>query len=348
MKAAIVQSPGHIEVKEVLEPILGDYDVLCEILACSVCSGTDKNIVFNHPYHKVTYPTILGHEAIGKVIQCGSKVKNFHPGDLITRIFNKLSKNSPYTLRYGAFAEKGIATDWIAMRDDGIPSEQWKPFTIHRVLPPNFDPIESTMIITWRETYAFFKTLNLSHSSHILILGSGANALAFVDHSRNAGINSLTVVGNENRSSKFIKSGAKEFISHTANIHDILKQKNLSFDCIIDAIGKDETLNQIISHLKSNGKIALYGLESYLTYTIEKSKAPQDFMFFDGTEYDEGSVHDEIINFIQQGKLNAWDYFSKEHIYPLSDIEKALQATWNRKVMKSVVIMNEITSPKKH
>ncbi len=161
MKAVVVQSPGNVLIKDVSEPVVGDYDVLCEVLAASVCSGTDNHIVHGEQYQKSKYPLILGHEAIGRAIKCGSKVKYFQEGDTITRIVNRLPKDSGYNLRWGAFAERGVATDWEAMRDDGMVASEWSPYMVHRALPKGFSPVESVMIITWRETYAFFKRINI-------------------------------------------------------------------------------------------------------------------------------------------------------------------------------------------
>jgi len=343
MKAAVITSPGQVAITEVSEPILAEYDVLCRILACSVCSGTDHNLVQGHPYHKVQFPALLGHEAIGEVIACGPKVKNLKIGDTVTRIVNRLPEGSPYTLRYGGFAERGIATDWQAMKADGLPEEQWKPHTVNRVLPASFDPIESTLIITWRETLSFFKQFNLTPEDHLLILGSGANALAFVDHARNSGVTHIAVIGNESKTNHFISQGAQAFVSYkNTDPVSVLKEKNFSrVTCIIDAIGKSESANIFLPLLTEKGKLGLYGLESYLDYTLDQASVPKDFSFFDGTHYDEGSAHDEVIQYITEKKLNAWNYLSKDHIYPLSRISDALQASKDRKVLKSVIKMTE-------
>lgn len=38
-----------------------------------------------HPY-PVTFPTILGHESVGRVVEIGSKVRNLQVGQLISRV----------------------------------------------------------------------------------------------------------------------------------------------------------------------------------------------------------------------------------------------------------------------
>lgn len=338
MKAVIVESPGNVKVAHVPEPVMGDYDALCQVLAASICSGTDNHIVANHPYHNPKYPLILGHEAIGRVLRCGPKVRYLHPGDLVTRITNHLPAGSPYHLMWGAFAERGIAVDWQAMRDDGLVRSQWSAHTINQVLPTDFDPIASTMIITWRETYAFFKRMNLGTGNLILIIGSGANALAFADHARNLGLSSA-VIGSDQREGSFRSTGAAAFVSYqNRDCLSALKKRGVeAVSAIIDAIGAAASLNQVLPLLADKGKIGVYGLDSFLDYKIAAARARGDFSYYSGEHYDEGSAHDDIVAYIQAGKLNAWHYLSREHIYPLEKIEDALSASRTRQTLKSVI-----------
>lgn len=340
MKAVILQRPKKLIIGEVPGPSPSEYDALCEILACAVCGGTDNHIVHGHPYfkNKIKYPVILGHEAIGRVISCGKKVKYFKKGDLITRIINKLPRNSDYSLYHGAFAEKGIATDWQAMRDDGISEKIWQKYTINRVLPKDFDPIESTMIITWRETYSFLKRMNISKKETLLIIGSGANALAFADHCKNLNIQTI-IIGNPERKKQFLNAAAKIVISyHEKNYIKILRKNGYKkIGAVIDTVGESQTLNKILPLLADKGKIGVYGLNDFPNYNLNSSLCQGDFLYFNGENYDESSSHNDIIRYIKERKLDAWDYLSKKHIYPLDKIEVALKAAEERKTIKSVI-----------
>ncbi len=338
MKGAVVESQGKIVVKELPDPVIGDYDVLCKTRAAGVCSGTDNHIVADHPYFKVEFPTILGHEGVGKVIACGNKVRYFQIGDMITRVFNKLPPESNYTLMYGAFAEMSIATDWQAMREDGISPDIWTPHTVHRVLPSHFDPVASTMLITWRETYSFLKRMNAQDKNTALIIGSGATALSFVNHARNKGLRTA-IIGNPDRSEIFNRFGSSIIVSyHESHIKTLLNHEQIGpFDLIIDTVGKSDTLNKTIGLLKNKGKIGVYGLDSFFNYHINFSQSIGDFTCYNGQHYDEGSVHDEIMVYLKDGKLNAWDYLSKDHIYTLENIIDALDACATRKTIKSVI-----------
>ncbi|OGF40621.1 hypothetical protein A2477_03915 [Candidatus Falkowbacteria bacterium RIFOXYC2_FULL_47_12] len=340
MKAAVLETPRKIVVREVPDPVVGGYDVLCDILACSVCSGTDRHLFHNDPYFKVQFPTILGHEAIGRVTACGPKVKNLNIGDLVTRIFNKLPEDSGIHLHWGGFAQKGVATDWQAMRADGLPETEWRRYTVQRVLPTHFSPAESTLIITWRETHSFLKRLQVAATDKVVIIGSGANALAFVKHSHNLGVETL-VIGSPKRSEHFRRSGANSFVSYR-EVNQPAAMKALgwgSADVVIDAIGDSSSLNKVLPLTKSGVKLGVYGLDNVLDYHINTSLVKGDFSFYSGEHYDEASVHDDIIALIEQGKLNAGEFISPEHIYPLAEIEQAFAASWSGEVLKSVVVM---------
>lgn len=339
MKAVIVKAPNKVIIENIPDPAIGKYDVLCRVLAVGVCNGTDNNIVAGDPYHKVKFPAVLGHEGIGEVIAIGSKVRHLKIGDVVTRVFQKLPKDCGYQILYGAFAEKAIATDWLAMKEAGLPQSVYGKLMVHRVLPENFDPIESTMIITWRETFSFLSRMKPKPANEILIIGTGANALSFLDHSKNIGLN-VSVVGSPLYKKKFLKKGASVFVSYKEKkLLKVLSESKKSFNIIIDTVGNSPTLNKVLPSLKINGKIGVYGLDGFLGYKIDKSKARGKFKYFSGEEYNEASAHDAIIKFIQSGQLNAWDYLSKNYIYPLSKIKEALSAGEKRKVLKSVVVI---------
>ena len=45
MKAAVVEKPGVLSVRDVPEPVRGPYDCLCEILYGATCTATDLHII---------------------------------------------------------------------------------------------------------------------------------------------------------------------------------------------------------------------------------------------------------------------------------------------------------------
>src|SRR5262249_34945073 len=144
MKAAIVKEPGRLVVEEVPDPKLGPYDVLCRQLYGATCVGTDLHIINNQFPWPVKYPTLLGHESVGRVVKVGEKVRYFKAGDVIARVCNLDPLNDELTSTWGGFAEFGLARDHRAMQEDGRPQSEWNRDRVNQIIPPEIDPCEAT------------------------------------------------------------------------------------------------------------------------------------------------------------------------------------------------------------
>lgn len=338
MKAIVIKSPKKMEAREVPNPVFGDFEALCMIEASAVCGGTDRHIFNNHTHFKVKFPVIIGHEAVGRVVACGSKVKYFKPGDLISRINNRLPDGCGINLMWGGMAELGIAVDWQAMKEVGFADDLWKKFMTNRVLPKNFEPVASTMIITWRETLAFLKRLNFSPGDKIMIIGSGANALSFVCHCLNLGVKTV-IIGNPGRREKFLSCGADSFISYKEKGWKTILKSSIFSDMrgIIDAYGDCQMLNRLLPTLEDGAKVGIYGLSNKNNCPIFVSMAKGDIFFFNGLIYDEGSAHEQVIKDISAGRLKADDFINPANVYSLNDYKKAFKAAWSGQTIKAVL-----------
>ena len=82
MKAAVVERPGILVVKDVPEPEVGENDILVKVRTASICNATDNHIFDGTfvGYHD-RYPQILGHEVHGEVVAYGSKVEGVEVGE---------------------------------------------------------------------------------------------------------------------------------------------------------------------------------------------------------------------------------------------------------------------------
>lgn len=86
--SSIWRNPS-LAVKEWPDPVLGPYDVLIQIKACGVC-GSDMHFYETDAGNYILYPgltkfpTILGHEFSGRVVETGSDVQSLNIGDMVT------------------------------------------------------------------------------------------------------------------------------------------------------------------------------------------------------------------------------------------------------------------------
>jgi threonine 3-dehydrogenase len=84
---ALVKSraePG-LWLQDVPEPTIGINDLLIRVLRTGIC-GTDLHIYDWDAWAKRTVPVplVIGHEFVGEVVEVGSNVNDFHPGDLVS------------------------------------------------------------------------------------------------------------------------------------------------------------------------------------------------------------------------------------------------------------------------
>ncbi len=338
MKAAIVRRPGELTVEDIPAPQPGDYEALCRIEYGATCTGTDQHLIAGRFPWPVTYPTILGHESIGRVVQIGKRVRNYTVGDLVTRVGTPSPLTGEFQVNWGGYAEFGIVRDHWAMREDGLPASEWSGYRINQVLPSDFDPAAATMIITWRETLSYLNRMGVGQGARVLISGSGGNGLAFAAHAANRGAAQVTVIGSPARETAARAVGASDYYDYggVGLIERIDQALPGGYDFIIDAVGKSGQLDAILPLLKAGGTVGIYGIDDWGKCALNPTRARGTFTFYNGG-YDEEETHAQIVDDVQRGKLNAAHWLDLEHPYALSDINQAFDALRARKMIKAVI-----------
>jgi alcohol dehydrogenase len=82
MKALVYHGPGKIQLEDLPTPALRDAtDAVVQVTKTTLC-GTDLHIL-KGDLPSVTPGRILGHEGIGVVVEAGTGVSRFHPGDRV-------------------------------------------------------------------------------------------------------------------------------------------------------------------------------------------------------------------------------------------------------------------------
>ncbi len=336
MKAAIVENPNTLVVRDIPIPEVGEYDALCRLLYGATCSGTDRHIIAGTFPFGVEYPTLLGHESIGRVVQIGPKVRNFKVGDLVTRV--GCPAVGGYHVNWGGFAEYGIARDHWAMKEDRRPLDQWDRYRVNQVIPSDFDPAGATMIITWRETLSYISRLGVNPGDKVLIIGSGGNGLSFTAHAKNSGAAYVALVGSIVRQDQARKIGTDGCLDYkNPQLRNSLKEICPDgFDIMIDAVGKAGQIDRVLPCLKPGGKIGIYGIDDFFKYTITPNLAPGTFTFCN-YGYDEEETHTRVVQMIREKKLRAEDFCDLTNTFDLDQITHAFDALGRRQMVKAIV-----------
>jgi len=133
MKALIKDKPGPGLTLVEMEPprLQNPDDVLFKVEYCAICVGETKVYDWNEwaaNDKTLKLPTVLGHEASGVVVEVGSGVRNFKPGDRIVNdpliycgvcyqcrsgFTNMCVNREIYGKRRGAFAEYAVLPERV-------------------------------------------------------------------------------------------------------------------------------------------------------------------------------------------------------------------------------------------
>ena len=338
MQAAVILKPGDLVVMDTPEPQVGDYDALCELLFGATCTGTDQHLIAGRFPWPVSYPTVLGHESVGRVVEVGPKVRHIHVGDLVSRVGCPPPPDGSLAVNWGGFAELGIAKDHWAMRGDGLPAATWRPHRINQIIPPEIDPRAATMIITWRETLSYLTRMGVASGATVLIIGSGGNGLAFAAHADHAGAAQVVMLGSTRRQAAALAVGVTDYVDYAADdvalrLRDVCP---VGFDFVIDAVGQAESADRVLPHLRPRGMLGIYGIDDLAACRIAPHRARSSFTFYAGG-YDEEETHQQVIDRMRDGRLDAWIWLDADHIYPLDQIHSAFDVVRRRHCVKALV-----------
>jgi len=340
-KAAIILKPGELTVREVPTPDPGPYGALCKMLYGATCTGTDSHLLAGTIPWPVSYPTVLGHESVGRVVSVGAKVKNLKIGDVVSRVGMREEDclAAGYNHNWGGFCAYGVAMDYAAMRDGGLGEGEYGAYRVHHVVPPQIDPRAATMIITWRETQSYLNRIGVGRGSTVLVLGSGGVGLSFLMLAKAAGAKRIVSVGSEKNLSAAKRAGADAVFDYKSPDWASNARKECEFDFIIDSVASADGLDTALGALRAGGTCGVYGITSDGGRRVKISPAvTRGFAYFPCC-YDEEETNGQVIDLLLKGKLDASVFMDLDKTYALDDIASAYEKLGRREHIKALVAL---------
>ncbi len=252
-------------LEDVEEPRIGINDVLIRVLRTGIC-GTDVHIYEWNEWARQTIPApmVIGHEFVGRVVEVGSNVAGFRPGELVSgeghvvcgRCRNCLAGRRHLCAntqgvgvnRPGAFAE------YIALPMSNI----WRH---HETVPLDvaaiFDPFGNAV-----HTALSFPLLG----EDVLVTGAGPIGIMAAAVARHAGAR-FTVITDLNpyRLELARKLGVTLAVNaRETRLPDIQKQLGMTegFDVGLEMSGSQAALRDMIANMSHGAKIAMLGIPS--------------------------------------------------------------------------------------
>jgi alcohol dehydrogenase len=188
MKAYVFHGPGKAGWQDVPDPDVEDpADVIVRVDAVTIC-GTDLHIL-QGDVPDVAPGTVLGHEAVGEVVEAGSDVRTVRPGDRVL-ISCICACGRCSSCRASAYGQCRGGGGWIlGHRVDGTQAEYVRvPFADHSVhpLPGGVPAREAVLLADIFPTAYEVGVLNgaVRPGDTVVIVGAGPIGLAAVATAR--------------------------------------------------------------------------------------------------------------------------------------------------------------------
>ena len=264
MKALVkAQAAPGLSLQDIPEPSMGINDVLIRVTHTGIC-GTDLHIYEWDDWAQATIPVpmAIGHEFVGTIVEVGSNVIDFHPGEIVSgeghvvcgRCRNCLAGRRHLCAhtqgigvnRPGAFAE------YICLPMTNI----WRHEPdIDRDVAAIFDPFGNAV-----HTALSFPVLG----EDVLITGAGPIGLMAVPVVRHAGARQVVVTDlNPFRLDLARKMGATLAVDPTQTpVTEVQKQLGMheGFDVGLEMSGNPSAFREMVANMSHGGKIAMLGI----------------------------------------------------------------------------------------
>jgi NADPH:quinone reductase-like Zn-dependent oxidoreductase len=232
MKGFIVKNYGKkekLELMEIVEPVMGESDVLVQVYAASVNLLDSKirngEFKFILPYKP---PFILGHDVAGVVVKAGSQVNAFKPGDEVYA--------RPSDHRIGTFAE------FISINEHDV---------AHKPKDISMEEAASIPLVGLTAYQALIEKADLKNGQKVFIqAGSGGVGTFAIQLAKHLGATVATTTGPNNKD--LVKSlGADIVIDYKKdNFESIFHD----YDVVLNSQNR-KTLESSLHILRPGGKL---------------------------------------------------------------------------------------------
>lgn len=243
-------------------PECGPLDAIVKPIALAPCSS-DVHTVWAGALGD-RHNMILGHEAVGEVVEVGKLVKDFKPGDkvivpAITPDWNSLEAQAGFSMhshgmlggwKFSNFKD-GVFADFFHVNDaDGNLA----------LLPESIDVAAATMLCDMVPTgFHGVELADVQFGDTVCVVGIGPVGLMSVAGSALRGASKIYAVGSRPVCSKIAKEyGANEIIDyHNGDVVAQIMEKThgLGVDKVIVAGGDNDTFIDAVSMVKAGGRI---------------------------------------------------------------------------------------------
>jgi L-iditol 2-dehydrogenase len=265
MRAAVYRGQGRVVVEQVPIPKIGPGEVLIRVRACGIC-GTDIKKI-HHGF--IDPPLILGHEVAGTVVEVGTGVTRWKPGDRVVsfhhipcgacfycerRLFSQCPKYKEVGLTAGfrpsggGFAEYVRAMPWIAER--GM-----------LAIPPGVSFEEAALIEPLNTCLKAVEKARVAAGEQVAVLGQGPIGLLLTMLARHSGAEIVTSDPLPSRRDASVRFGAAaSFAPDSADLDAEMRRRTegRGADAVLVASAHPSLVEQALRLARPGGRVLLF------------------------------------------------------------------------------------------
>ncbi|MEU5371540.1 zinc-dependent alcohol dehydrogenase family protein [Streptomyces sp. NPDC005951] len=267
MKALVFEEPGRTTWRDVPDPDIEDAaDVIVRVEAVTIC-GTDLHIV-KGDVPEVTPGRVLGHEAVGTVVEAGGDVRTVRPGDRVLVSCISACGRCRYCreARYGQCRGGG---GWVLGHTiDGTQAEYVRvPFADLSVypLPHSVDSVDAVLLADIFPTAYEVGVRNggVSPGDTVVVVGAGPIGLAAIATSRLYSPERVIAVDLADARLEAARSlGAAATVRADEEPRQLVADltDGLGADVVMEAVGVPEAFETCTRMVRPGGRVANIGV----------------------------------------------------------------------------------------
>lgn len=259
MKAQVLYGIDALKYEEnYKDPKLKTGEVLISVKACGICGSDVNRVLKNGTYH---FPTIIGHEFSGKVIECFDNENNYWLGRNVS-VFPLIPCKVCASCLKGEY-QLCENYNYLGSRCDGgfaeyVSVPAWNLLEMHKGI--SFE--EAAMLEPASVALHSLKIAGNLFGKTIVITGTGTISSILCQLSVVAGANKVYIIGRNQEKFNFIKQqcGQILFINiNDKNFESKIKEIENRIDVVVEGTGASEIFSLCLRICTRQGTIVSLG-----------------------------------------------------------------------------------------
>lgn len=342
MKAAVLTAIDEIRYETVADPVLRPGDLLLKVRAATVC-GTDIRILRGKKTAGIRYPSIIGHEFAGEVVDTGGHAQ-FTIGQAVgvcpafacghCDACQSGAENLCRNLVAMGYEIDGAFAQYVRIPASGVASGNVF------ALPPGLSFEMAALAEPLACVINGQEQAGVGLGDSVLILGAGPIGLLHVKLARLAGARRIIVSQTSaSRRQAALDAGADHVINpKDENVVERVRAltAGLGADVAITAIGKPELANDAIRAVRPRGRVNLFaGFSKGVSADLDVNAIHYNELIVTGA-FGLTRLHfAKALQMIASGQIEVASLLT--HHFPLSDISQALATAEQGSALKVVI-----------